>query len=173
MEKIKGWILEAGSGVAILNRVVTECLTEKMAFKQTWIRQKERFMQPRKSVLGRVYSKCKYFEVGSCPAHLRQSKKAIIVGEELGRGKNRKWWQRSRDRLTDYVGSWRSWWGLWLLLWVRWITEQRKGTIWLTSLKVSGWGFSNVQWPRLCTPNAGGPGLIPGQRTRSHMPQQR
>ena len=30
-----------------------------------------------------------------------------------------------------------------------------------------------VQWLRLCTPNAGGPGLIPGQRTRSHMPQLR
>ena len=28
-----------------------------------------------------------------------------------------------------------------------------------------------VQWLRLCTPNAGGMGLIPGQRTRSHMPQ--
>ena len=28
-----------------------------------------------------------------------------------------------------------------------------------------------VQWLRLCTPNAGGPGSIPGQGTRSHMPQ--
>ena len=26
-----------------------------------------------------------------------------------------------------------------------------------------------VQWLRLCTPNAGGPGSIPGQGTRSHM----
>ncbi|TEA34456.1 hypothetical protein DBR06_SOUSAS23310014, partial [Sousa chinensis] len=26
-----------------------------------------------------------------------------------------------------------------------------------------------VQWVRLHTPNAGGPGSIPGQRTRSHM----
>ncbi|TEA39746.1 hypothetical protein DBR06_SOUSAS31510016, partial [Sousa chinensis] len=26
-----------------------------------------------------------------------------------------------------------------------------------------------VQWLRLCAPNAGGPGLIPGQGTRSHM----
>ena len=26
-----------------------------------------------------------------------------------------------------------------------------------------------VQWVRLCTPNAGGPGSIPGQGTRSHM----
>ena len=26
-----------------------------------------------------------------------------------------------------------------------------------------------AQWLRLCTPNAGGPGSIPGQGTRSHM----
>ena len=26
-------------------------------------------------------------------------------------------------------------------------------------------------WLRLCTPNVGGPGLIPGQGTRSYMPQ--
>ena len=30
-----------------------------------------------------------------------------------------------------------------------------------------------VQWLRLHTPNAGGSGLIPGQGTRSHMPQLR
>ena len=28
-----------------------------------------------------------------------------------------------------------------------------------------------VQWPRLCTPKAGGPGSTPGQGTRSHLPQ--
>ncbi|TEA37298.1 hypothetical protein DBR06_SOUSAS6710032, partial [Sousa chinensis] len=28
-----------------------------------------------------------------------------------------------------------------------------------------------AQWLRLLAPNAGGPGLIPGQGTRSHMPQ--
>ena len=28
-----------------------------------------------------------------------------------------------------------------------------------------------VQWLRLCAPNAGGLGSIPGQGTRSHMPQ--
>ncbi|TEA37406.1 hypothetical protein DBR06_SOUSAS1910135, partial [Sousa chinensis] len=28
-----------------------------------------------------------------------------------------------------------------------------------------------VQQLRLCTPNVGDPGSIPGQRTRSHMPQ--
>ena len=30
-----------------------------------------------------------------------------------------------------------------------------------------------VQWLRLCTPNTGGPSSIPGQGTRSHMPQHR
>ena len=30
-----------------------------------------------------------------------------------------------------------------------------------------------VQWLRLQAPNAGGPGSIPGQGTRSHMPQLR
>ena len=30
-----------------------------------------------------------------------------------------------------------------------------------------------VQWLRLHTPNVGDPGPIPGQGTRSHMPQQR
>ena len=30
-----------------------------------------------------------------------------------------------------------------------------------------------VQWLRLCALNAGGPGLIPGQGTRSHMLQLR
>ena len=30
-----------------------------------------------------------------------------------------------------------------------------------------------VQWLRFCTPNTGGLGLIPGQGTRSHMPQLR
>ena len=31
--------------------------------------------------------------------------------------------------------------------------------------------FLVVQWLRLYAPNAGGPGSIPGQETRSHMPQ--
>ena len=30
-----------------------------------------------------------------------------------------------------------------------------------------------VQWLRLCPPNAGGLGSIPGQGTRCHMPKQR
>ena len=37
--------------------------------------------------------------------------------------------------------------------------------VWETSLV--------VQWLRLHAPNAGDPGLIPGQGTRSHMPQLR
>ncbi|TEA29464.1 hypothetical protein DBR06_SOUSAS510016, partial [Sousa chinensis] len=28
-----------------------------------------------------------------------------------------------------------------------------------------------VQWLRLCAPNAGGPGSVPGQGARSHVPQ--
>ena len=30
-----------------------------------------------------------------------------------------------------------------------------------------------IQWPRLCAPNAGGSGMIPGQGTRSYMPQRK
>ena len=33
--------------------------------------------------------------------------------------------------------------------------------------------FRAVQWLRLHTPNAGGPGLIPGQESRFHMLQLR
>ena len=37
-----------------------------------------------------------------------------------------------------------------------------------------GYGiFLVVQWLRLQAPNGGGPGLIPSQGTRSHMPQLR
>ena len=36
---------------------------------------------------------------------------------------------------------------------------------------VFGGTFLVVQWLRLCTPNARGLGSIPGQGTRSHMPQ--
>ena len=37
----------------------------------------------------------------------------------------------------------------------------------------TGGTFLLVQWLRLCAPNAGGLGLIPGQGARSHMPQPR
>ena len=41
-------------------------------------------------------------------------------------------------------------------------------------LKYPQMGTSRVtQWLRLRTPNAGDPGSIPGQGTRSHMPQLR
>ena len=33
--------------------------------------------------------------------------------------------------------------------------------------------FLVVQWLRLCSPNEGGPGSIPGLGTRSHVPQLR
>ena len=36
---------------------------------------------------------------------------------------------------------------------------------------MSGGTYLVVQWLRLCTPNAGGLGSIPGQGTRSHMAQ--
>ena len=40
--------------------------------------------------------------------------------------------------------------------------------------KYKTWGTSLVvQWLRLCAPNAGAVGLIPGQGTRSHMLQLR
>ena len=42
-----------------------------------------------------------------------------------------------------------------------------RSEIWLSGISLV------VQWLRLCTPNAGGPGLIPGQGTRSHMLQLR
>ena len=42
------------------------------------------------------------------------------------------------------------------------------------SVKIATWGASLVvQWLRLCAPNAEGPGLNPGQGTRSHMTQLR
>ena len=42
----------------------------------------------------------------------------------------------------------------------------------VTHLEKYLWGTSLVvQWLRLCTPNAGTPGSIPGQGTGSHMPQ--
>ena len=40
----------------------------------------------------------------------------------------------------------------------------------LSHIKIYRAGTSLVaQWLRLCAPNAGGPGLIPGPGTRSHM----
>ena len=54
-----------------------------------------------------------------------------------------------------------------------WGVGRREDTL-KCSLKKKGRGTSLVvQWLRLCTPNAGGPSLIPGRGTRSHMPQLR
>ena len=39
--------------------------------------------------------------------------------------------------------------------------------------ETKGWTSLVVQWLRLCAPNAGVPGLIPGYGTRSHMLQLR
>ena len=36
---------------------------------------------------------------------------------------------------------------------------------------IKAWELPCGQWLRCCAPNAGGSGLIPGQGTRSHMPQ--
>ena len=42
------------------------------------------------------------------------------------------------------------------------------------SIKPSQGGTSLVaQWSRLCAPNAGGPGSVPGQGTKSHTRQQK
>ena len=40
-------------------------------------------------------------------------------------------------------------------------------------LKRKVWDSPVVQWLRLCAPNAGDPGLIPGQGPTAHMPQLR
>ena len=50
------------------------------------------------------------------------------------------------------------------------VTQQEVPSNFLPDPKIWGLGTSLVvQWVRLCAPNAGGPGLIPGQGTRSHM----
>ena len=46
-----------------------------------------------------------------------------------------------------------------------WLVAKKKISLEVTSLV--------VQWLRLHAPYAGGPGSIPDQGTRSHMPQQR
>ena len=50
--------------------------------------------------------------------------------------------------------------------------ESAKSGLKLNTQKTKIMGTSLVvQWPRPCAPNAAGPGLIPGQGTRSHMLQ--
>ena len=60
-----------------------------------------------------------------------------------------------------------------LHLFLKWQTQGEKDFIWRVLLiKTTKRGSSLVvQWLRLLAPNAGGLGLIPGQGTRSHMPQ--
>ena len=52
------------------------------------------------------------------------------------------------------------------------LTKKRRLKL-LKSENGSGGTSLVVQWLRLCAPNAAGPGSIPGQGTRSHMPQLR
>ena len=64
---------------------------------------------------------------------------------------------RLREQTYGYRGEgidWEFGIDMYTLLYLKWITNR-------TSLV--------VQWIRLCTPNAGGPGSIPDQGTRSHM----
>ena len=51
--------------------------------------------------------------------------------------------------------------------------SMQEGDLGVCFLKIAVGTSLVVQWIRLCTPNAGGLGLIPGQRTRTHMPQLR
>ena len=54
---------------------------------------------------------------------------------------------------------------------ILWTIVQRDSLSLRIQARVLEWGTSLVvQWLRLRAPNAGGPGLIPGQGTRSHMP---
>ena len=46
-------------------------------------------------------------------------------------------------------------------------------TIFFSYYKVTHGTSLMVQWLRSCAPNTGGTGLMPGPRTRSHMPQLR
>ena len=53
------------------------------------------------------------------------------------------------------------------------LTYVWESTKWEITSKVWEGTSLLVQWVRLCVPNAGGPGSIPGQRTKAHMPQLR
>ena len=49
----------------------------------------------------------------------------------------------------------------------------RCGGFWKKTIWIRNRGVLLVHWLRLCTPNGGDPGLVPGQGTRSHIPQLR
>ena len=87
-----------------------------------------------------------------------------------GEGDNRGWdgWMAS---LTPWTWVWvnsGSWWwtGRPGVLWFMGL--QRVGHDWVTELN---WTELVVQWLRNHAPNAGSPGLLPGQGTRSHVPR--
>ena len=61
---------------------------------------------------------------------------------------------------------------LFVILWT--VVQQNPLSMRILQARILEWGTSLVvQWLRLCAPNAGDPSLIPGQGTRSHMPQLR
>ena len=58
------------------------------------------------------------------------------------------------------------------------VAKDEAGTSLSQGMQGSSWKmipgtFLVVQWVRVCAPNAGGPGSIPGLGTRSHLPQRR
>ena len=61
---------------------------------------------------------------------------------------------------------------LFVILWT--VVQQNPLSMRILWARILVWETSLVvQWLRLRAPNAGDPGLIPGQGTRSHMPQLR
>ena len=61
---------------------------------------------------------------------------------------------------------------LFVILWT--VVQQNPLSMRILWARILVWETSLVvQWLRLHAPNAGDPGLIPGQGTRSHMPQLR
>ena len=102
-----------------------------------------------------------------------------------GEGDDRGWdgWMAS---LTQWTWAWvnsGSWWWIGRPGIRRFVGSQRVGHDWATelnwisrrcvSIRQQNGAFLVVQWLKLHIPNAGGLGLIPGQRIRSHLLQPR
>ena len=51
------------------------------------------------------------------------------------------------------------------------LREHSGSSIKLAKQNKKDWIFLVVQWLKLCAPNAGGQGSLPGQGNRSHTPQ--